>query len=134
MRSDKECARATGTWRLAVLLSSGLATGGCAAVTQDVDAYYRQMAVNYKEALDDAKLEETRLEKKAQLYSVTKDKKELRRTERELEHVRSWEERCAREQRRFDQAAKWMETHLDSVKKPAAEASAVADASQDARR
>jgi hypothetical protein len=114
------------------MLSSGIALGGCAAMTQDVDAYYRQMAVNYKEALDDAKLEETRLEKKAQVYAVTKDKKELRRTERELERVRSFEERCAREHQRFDKAAKWMETHLNSVKKGAPEASGAAGASQDA--
>jgi hypothetical protein len=133
MRSDKGRVRASGTWRLVVMISTGFALGGCAAVTQDVDAYYRQMAVNYEEALDDARLEETKLEKKAQLFAVTKDRKELRRTERDLERVRSFEEHCIREQKRFDKAAKWMESHLASVKKRAPEASAAADASQDAR-
>jgi hypothetical protein len=132
MRSVKGRVRASGTWRLVVMLSSAIALGGCASMTQDVDAYYRQMAVNYKEAIDDAKIEETQLEKKAQIYAVTKDKKELRRTERELEQVRSWEEHCAREQQRFGKAAKWMETHLSSVKKHAPEDSGAAEASQDA--
>jgi acyl-[acyl carrier protein]--UDP-N-acetylglucosamine O-acyltransferase len=133
MRSVKGRVRPSGTWRFVVMVSSGVLLGGCAAVTQDVDAYYRQMAVNYKEAIDDAKVEELKLEKKAQIYAVTKDQKELRRTERTLARVRSIEERYTREQERFDKAAKWMESHLDSVKKGAPEASGAADASQDAR-
>ena len=32
--------------------SLGIALTGCAAMTQDVDAYYRQMAVNYQEAAE----------------------------------------------------------------------------------
>lgn len=123
------------TWRRAAMPSLlGLTLCGCAAMTKDVDAYYRQMAINYKEALDDARLEEKSLEKKSRVYAVTKDEKQYRKTQRELDRVRTWEERCAREQERFAKAAKWMESHFDLNRKGNPESAEPADASPGAHQ
>ena len=54
-------------WRRLAMAALGIPICGCAAMTQDVDAYYRQMAVNYQEAIDDAKKEESALDKKLRL-------------------------------------------------------------------
>jgi hypothetical protein len=116
-------------WRRLVLLTLGIWPCGCAAITQDVDAYYRQMAVNYKEAIERAKIEELSLENQSRVFAVTGDDKQHRRARRELDRVRSWEEHCAREQQRFEKAAKWMESHFDSRKSDNGKASGLPDAS-----
>ncbi len=113
MRSVMTRTGATGMWRRLAMLGLGLLLCGCAAVTQDVHAYYREMAGNFKEAVDDAEKEEAKLEKRRQLFAVTKDQRELHRTERDLEKVRSLKEHYTREEQRFDKAAKWMESHFD---------------------
>jgi hypothetical protein len=97
------------------VLSLGLA--GCAAMTQDVDKYYRQMAYNYQEALDKAKLDEVTLQNQEKVLGVTGDQSGYRRAKRQLEKIRSWEEHCAYEKKRFEKAAEWMEGHF-GIKKP----------------
>jgi hypothetical protein len=116
-------------WRRLLLLALGISPCGCAAITQDVDAYYRQMAVNYKEAIERAKIEELSLENQSRVFAVTGDEKQHRRARRELERVRSWEGHCAKEQQRFEKAAKWMESHFDSGKTDDGKASVSPDAS-----
>jgi hypothetical protein len=94
-----------------LILGSGLA--GCAAVSQDVRDYYRQMAYNYKAAQDKAKIEEGSLENVSRMLLATGDTANYRKTQRRLERVRSWEGRCAKQEERFDKAAAWMEAHFD---------------------
>ena len=43
-----------------------LSPAGCASMSQDVDAYYRQMAFNYKEAQEKAKMDAVTLENETQ--------------------------------------------------------------------
>jgi hypothetical protein len=93
-------------------LCLGISLAGCAAMTQDVDAYYRQMAVNYQEALDKAKIDEISVEHQAQVLAATGDKAKYRKYHRELGKIREWEERCAKEKKRFEKAAEWMESHF----------------------
>jgi hypothetical protein len=110
-------------WRRLGILSLGISVTGCAAVSQDVDAYYRQMAINYQEAIDKAKLDETSLENQSRVMLTTGDQSKYRKAQRELGHIRSWEEHCAWEKKRFEKAAKWMENHFDIPKKAADESS-----------
>jgi hypothetical protein len=97
---------------LLAIATSGVCLAGCASMTQDVDAYYRQMAYNYQEALDKAKLDTLSLENQARVLAVTGDHSKYRRTQRELGKIRRWEERCEKEQKRFEKAAEWMEAHF----------------------
>jgi hypothetical protein len=130
MRSVKGRTGRSTLWRRLVMASLGIPLGGCAAMTRDVEAYYRQMAVNYEEAVAQAKSEETRLEKLAKVYSVTGDQKQYRNTRRELDRVRDWEEHCGWEQERFEKAARWMESHFDINTKADPKASGTADAAR----
>ncbi len=124
MRDGKERLSARLIWRRLAFLSLGIALTGCAAMTQDVNGYYRQMTVNYQEAIDQAKLDETSLENQSRMLLATGDQSRYRKVQRELSRVRSWEEHCAWEKQRFDKAAKWMETHFD-IDKNAKEAGSV---------
>lgn len=85
---------------------------GCAAMTQDVDAYYRQMAFNFREAADKAKLDEVALENESKVLGVTGDQSRYRKAQKQLRKIKEWEEHCAKEKVRFEKAAEWMETHL----------------------
>ena len=89
---------------------------GCAAMSQDVDAYYRQMAFNFQEAADKAKLDEVALENESRVLGVTGDQSRYRKAQKQLARIKAWEEHCAKEKLRFEKAAEWMETHL-KVKK-----------------
>jgi uncharacterized protein YgiM (DUF1202 family) len=97
-----------------LILAPGFA--GCASMTQDVDAYYRQMAFNFQEAADKAKLNEVALENESRVLGVTGDQSRYRKAQKQLRRIKDWEEHCAKEKVRFEKAAEWMETHL-KVKK-----------------
>jgi hypothetical protein len=99
------------------LLMLGPVFPGCAAMSQDVDAYYRQMAINYREAVEDAKRDEVSLQNQLRILGVTNDQSRYLKTQRKLEKLRAWEEKCAKEEKRFAKAADWMESHFD-IKKP----------------
>jgi hypothetical protein len=108
--------------RLLAPLFLGPCLAGCATVAQDVDAYYRQMAVNFREAHDKAKLEETSLENVSRMLLATGDTASYRKTQRRLERTRSWESHCAKEEERFQKAAAWMESHFALEKSAPAKA------------
>ncbi len=88
-------------------------------MTEDVDAYYRQMAYNYKEAEEKAK-SRTRvtLESESKLLAATGEFGKYRRSKRELERVKSWEAKCEKEAKRFQKAAEWTEAHFHLEKPP----------------
>ena len=50
-------------------------------MTQDVDAYYRQMAINFQEAADKAKLDEVALENESRVLGVTGDQSRYRKAQ-----------------------------------------------------
>jgi hypothetical protein len=100
------------------LLALPLGTVGCASVSQDVDAYYRQMAYNYKEAQEKAKTDVVSLENESKVLSTTGDFHHLKRTQRELGRVKAWEEKCGKQAARFEKAAEWTEAHFHLKKPP----------------
>ncbi len=89
-----------------------LGAAGCASVAQDVNAYYRQMAVNYQEARDQAKMEATTLENESKVLAVTGETHKLKRAQRRLSRIQAWEEKCDKESARFEKAAEWTEAHF----------------------
>jgi hypothetical protein len=99
------------------LLIFGPCLAGCAAMSQDVDAYYRQMAINYHEAAENAKLDEVSAENQLRVLGATGDQQHYVKMQRKLERLRAWEEKCTKEEKRFAKAADWMESHFD-IKKP----------------
>jgi hypothetical protein len=103
--------------RMAGLLMLAAGMPGCASFSQDVDAYYRQMAYNYKEAEEKAKAEEVQLERMSSALASTGQTGKSRRTHRELERVKSWEEKCEKQAIRFQKAAEWTEAHFH-LKRP----------------
>jgi hypothetical protein len=94
------------------LLVLGLSVAGCASMSQDVDAYYRQMAYNYKEAAEKAKMDAVTLENESKMLRTFGEFSKYRRAQRELEKIKAWEERCEKQEERFAQAAEWTEEHF----------------------
>ena len=99
-----------------------LIPAGCMSMSQDVDAYYRQMAFNYKEAQEKAKMDTVTLENETKVLATTGDFSNLKKTQRRLDRVKAWEEKCEKEAKRFEKAAEWTEAHfhLEKPKIPGA--------------
>ena len=102
-----------------VVLASSLA--GCASVSQDVDRYYRQMAYNYKEAEEKARMDAITLENETKVLATTSDFSKLKASQRKLMRLKSWEEKCEKESKRFEKAADWMEARFHLEKPPIAD-------------
>ena len=98
------------------MLAAGIA--GCASFSEDADAYYRQMAYNYREAQEKAKVEEAQLERASNALAATGQTGKSQRAHHELERVKSWEEKCGKQALRFQKAAEWTEAHFH-LKRPA---------------
>ncbi len=81
-------------------------------MSQDVDAYYRQMAYNYKEAEEKAKMDAVTLENETKVLATTGDFSNLKRAQRQLSRIKAWEEKCEKEAKRFEKAAEWTEAHF----------------------
>ncbi len=94
-----------------------IAPFGCASVTQDVDAYYRQMQFNYLEAAEKAKADVVTLENERQVLATTGDFAKAKRAQRKLDRLKAWEEKCDHQAKRFEKAADWTEAHFH-LKKP----------------
>lgn len=105
-----------------VAIALGISVGGCASYSRSVDAYYRQMASNYADALKEAKIREIAVEKQAKILAATGDSR-YHKYERELKSLHKWQEHCAWEQQRFEKAANWMEAHLIREEKDAGKSS-----------
>jgi hypothetical protein len=87
-------------------------------MSEDVDAYYRQMAYNYKEAQEKANIEVLSLEGETKMLAATGEFGKYRRTNRELKRVKSWEAHCEKEANRFKKAAEWTEAHFHLARPP----------------
>jgi hypothetical protein len=91
---------------------------GCASVSQDVDAYYRQMAYNYNEAREKAKMDALSLESQSKVLATTGDFGKYRKSQRELERIKAWEAKCEKQANRFKKAAEWTEEHFHVARPP----------------
>jgi hypothetical protein len=100
------------------LLVAAPSLSGCASISQDVDAYYRQMAYNYKEAEQKAKMDARTLESESKALAATGEFGKYRRTQRRLDRIKSWEAKCEKEASRFEKAAEWTEAHFHLAKPP----------------
>jgi hypothetical protein len=93
---------------------------GCASLTQDVDLYYRQMEFNYREAQERAKKQEVTLQRQASVMASSGDEHMMKRTQKEIDRIKAWEAKCAKEEKRFEKAAKWTEDHFHLERPPIA--------------
>ena len=89
---------------LAPLILSFYLTG-CAAMVQDVHLYYQQMAINYKEAEEKAKLDAVTLERESGALLQGGELHKYNRAQKELAKIKNWQEYCARQHERFLKAA-----------------------------
>jgi hypothetical protein len=116
LKAPRGCAR---RWLFVpALLLTALGTVGCASVAEDVDAYYRQMAYNWRESGEKAKVDEVTLKGETNAYATTGEFHRLKRTKRELERVKNWEDKCEKQANRFEKAAVWTEAHFHLDRPP----------------
>jgi hypothetical protein len=104
--------RSWGWWVLSGLSVLALSPAGCMSMSKDVDAYYRQMAFNYKEAQEKAKMDAVTLENQTKVLATTSDFSNLKKAQRQLGRIKAWEEKCEKEAMRFEKAAEWTEAHF----------------------
>jgi hypothetical protein len=92
---------------------------GCASAARDVRDYYREMAYNYRAAQEKAKMDALTLEGETKMLAQTGEIHKLRRTQRELDRLKAWESKCAKQEERFEKAAVWTEEHYHLGQQPA---------------
>ena len=100
-----DCARV----RLATVFFIAVWLAGCAAMSQDVDRYYRQMAHNYQEAEAKAKADAEVLEGKSRVVVQAGDLHTYGKVEKELARLKDWQAHCAKQRERFEKAAEKLE-------------------------
>jgi hypothetical protein len=113
------------------LFLTAVGMAGCASVAGDVDAYYRQMAYNWRESGEKAKVDEVTLNSQSNAYVATGELHRLKRTKRELERVKVWEDKCEKQANRFEKAAEWTEARFHLTRPPIPDGPASALKSQD---
>jgi hypothetical protein len=91
---------------------------GCASMTQEADEYYRQMAYNWRESQEKAKVDELSLDSEAKVLAATGDFRRHKRVKRELDSVKAWDAKCEKQAARFEKAAVWTEAHFHLTRPP----------------
>jgi len=91
--------------RLLSLLLLSCCLSGCAAMIADVHLYYQQMAVNYKEAEEKAKVDIVTLERKSAVLLQAGETHKYNKAQKEISRIKNWQENCARQSERFAKAA-----------------------------
>lgn len=91
---------------------------GCASMTEEADSYYRQMAYNWKESEEKAKVDELSLDNEAKVLAATGDFRRHKKVKRELDKVKAWEAKCEKQAARFEKAAVWTEAHFHLTRPP----------------
>jgi hypothetical protein len=105
--------------RILVFLVLLPALPGCVSAAKDVRDYYREMAYNYRAAQEKAKMDALTLEGETKMLAKNGDFQRLRRTQRELDRLKAWEAKCAKQEDRFEKAAQWTEEHYHLDQQPA---------------
>ncbi len=108
------CAR----MRLTTVLLMGAWFAGCAAISQDVDRYYRQMAHNFQEAEAKAKADVEILEGKSRVVVQSGDLHTYGKVQKELARLKDWQAHCAKQRERFEKAAEKLEKKSTLSKSP----------------
>jgi hypothetical protein len=106
------CART----RLATVLLLGAWLAGCAAISHDVDRYYRQMAQNFRDAEAKAKADAEILEGKSRVIVQAGDLHRYSSVQKELARLKDWQAHCAKQRERFEKAALKLEKKSGSSK------------------
>ena len=112
------CARS----RVAMVLVIAAWLAGCAAISQDVDRYYRQMARNFQDAEAKAKADAEILEGKSRVVVQAGDLHRYSSIQKELARLRDWQAHCAKQRERFEKAAEKLEKKSGPSKNPDMEA------------
>lgn len=111
--------RSTSVPRVLAILVLIPALPGCVSAAKDVRDYYREMAQNYHAAMEKAKTDALTLEGESRMLANSGDFQRFKRTERELGRIKSWEAKCAKQEERFEKAARWTEEHYHLDPQPA---------------
>lgn len=111
-RNPRVCARPAPRCVGLVLGAFLVGLQGCGAVKQDVHQYYSQMAKNYHEAEEKAKMDAIALEAESRGLLQSGQVHKYNRTRKELTRLKDWEARCAYQKERFEKAAKKLEPSL----------------------
>ncbi len=104
--------------RLATLLVIAAGLAGCAAISHDVDRYYRQMARNFQDAEARAKADADILEGKSRVVVQAGDLHQYSSIQKELARLKEWQAHCAKQRERFEEAAEKLEEKAGSRKNP----------------
>lgn len=116
-RTFTDAYRSSRTGLPAILIVTAFLSG-CASITQDVHRYYKQMAHNYKEAEDKAKMDAMTLEGESRSHLQAGDLHGYNKAQKELARIKNWQSHCARQRERFEAAAQKLEGPADSKKVP----------------
>lgn len=108
-RLARECARPKASCVGPALAALLVGLSGCGAIKQDVHQYYSQMAKNYHEAEQKAKLDAVALDAESRGLLQSGQVHKYNRTRKELTRLKDWEARCAYQKERFEKAAKKLE-------------------------
>ncbi len=90
---------------LSAILIVTACLSGCASITHDVHRYYSEMAHNYREAEDKAKMDAMTLEGESRSLLQVGDLHGYNKAQKELARVKNWQSRCAWQRERFEAAA-----------------------------
>jgi hypothetical protein len=102
---------------LRTLLTLTIGLAGCAAMSQDVHQYYRQMALNFREAEEKTKVQIATRESEANLLLKAGEVHQYKKAQREVNRLKDWQEHCAHERERFEKAARKLEPTSDPGEK-----------------
>jgi hypothetical protein len=107
---------------VAIVLVIAAWLAGCAALSQDVDRYYRQMAHNFQDAEAKAKADAEILEGKSRVAVQAGDLHQYRSIQKELARLKDWRAHCTNQRERFEKAAQKLENKSGPSKYPDMEA------------
>jgi hypothetical protein len=80
-------------------------------IVQDVHRYYSEMAHNYKQAEEKAKMDAMTLEGQSRVHLQAGDLHGYNKVQKELAKIKNWELRCAWQRERFEKAAAKLDGH-----------------------
>jgi hypothetical protein len=106
-------------WRVLAILVLIPVMPGCVSAAKDVRDYYREMAQNWHASGEKAKMDALTLEGESRMLAKNGDFQRFKRTERELARLKAWGNKCAKQEDRFEKAARWTENHYHLEHQPA---------------
>lgn len=115
-------------WSLVfTIAATAVGLSGCGAIKQDVHQYYRQMARNYQEAEEKAKLDVATLEAESRNFLQAGNVHKYNRSRKEVSRLKDWQDRCANQRQRFEKASQMFEHAPEKVTDPAQQPGTISD-------